>query len=149
VSSVFLSLRVRNYRLFASGQLVSNTGSWMQRTAQDWLVLQLSGNSGVALGIVTGLQFLPVLFFGLYGGMLADRYDKRTLLTITQSAMGLLALLLGVLDLSGVVTIWQRCSGWRRLLTTPFVNPSSTRWSANKKCPMLSVSTPRHSTWGG
>lgn len=107
MSSAFTSLRVRNYRLFASGQVVSNTGTWMQRTAQDWLVLDLSRNSGLALGIVTGLQFLPVLLFGLYGGVLADRYDKRKLLVATQVSMGLLALLLGILDVTGTVELWH------------------------------------------
>ncbi|MGI8694576.1 MAG: MFS transporter, partial [Geodermatophilaceae bacterium] len=104
---MFSSLRVRNYRLFATGSLVSNTGTWMQRVAQDWLVLELSDNSGVALGLVTALQFGPILFFGMYGGMLADRYDKRTLLFATQAAMGLLALGLGLLDVVNVVELWH------------------------------------------
>lgn len=104
---MFASLRIRNYRLFATGSLVSNTGTWMQRVAQDWLVLELSDNSGVALGLVTALQFGPILVFGMYGGMLADRYDKRTLLFATQAAMGLLALVLGVLDLVNIVALWH------------------------------------------
>jgi MFS family permease len=79
----------------------------MQRVAQDWLVLQLSGNSGVALGITTGLQFLPMLLFGPVGGMLADRYSKRKLLILTQAFMGLVALVLAVLDLTGVVQVWH------------------------------------------
>ena len=106
-SGTFRSLRVRNYRLLAGGQVVSLSGTWAQRVAQDWLVLELSGNSGVALGVTTGLQFLPVLLFGLYGGVLADRYDKRRLLLGAQAAMGLLALLLAVLDLSGAVQLWH------------------------------------------
>ena len=105
--STFRSLRIRNYRLFAAGQVVSLSGTWAQRVAQSWLVLELSGDSGVALGIVTALQFLPVLLFGLYGGVLADRYDKRGLLLGAQAAMGVLALLLAVLDLSGVVALWH------------------------------------------
>jgi len=105
--STFRSLRVRNYRLFAAGQVVSLSGTWGQRVAQDWLVLELSGNSGVALGLVTGLQFLPVLLFGLYGGVLADRYDKRRLLIGAQAVMGVLALLLAVLDLTGTVQLWH------------------------------------------
>ena len=104
---MFASLRVRNYRLFATGSLVSNTGTWMQRVAQDWLVLELSNGSGVALGVVTALQFGPILFFGMYGGMLADRYDKRKLLFATQASMGLLALVLGLLDLGNVVALWH------------------------------------------
>jgi MFS family permease len=103
----FRSLRVRNYRLFASGQIVSLSGTWAQRVAQDWLVLELSGSSGVALGITTGLQFLPMLLFGLYGGVLADRYDKRRLLIGAQVAMGVLALVLGLLDVTGLVQLWH------------------------------------------
>ena len=105
--STFRSLRNRNYRLFAAGQIVSQSGTWGQRVAQDWLVLELSGNSGIALGITTGLQFLPVLLLGLYGGVLADRYDKRRLLIGAQAAMGVLALVLAVLDLSGAVQLWH------------------------------------------
>jgi MFS family permease len=107
VAVTFRSLRNRNYRLFAAGQVVSLTGTWAQRVAQDWLVLRLSDDSGVALGVVTGLQFLPVLLFGLYGGVLADRYDKRRLLLGAQAAMGLLALALAVLDLTGAVELWH------------------------------------------
>jgi len=103
---MFRSLRVRNYRLYASGQVVSLTGTWMQRVAQDWLVLTLS-NSGTALGIVTALQFGPTLLFSLWGGVLADRYDKRSLLVATQSAMALLALTLGLLDVTGLVELWH------------------------------------------
>src|ERR1043165_7693441 len=105
--SVFASLKVRNYRLFASGQVVSLSGTWMQRVAQDWLVLNLSHNSGTAIGLTTGLQFAPVLFFGLYGGVIADRYNKRRVLVMTQIAAGLLALVLGLLDLSGAVQLWH------------------------------------------
>jgi MFS family permease len=85
---------------------VSNTGSWMQRVAQDWLVLELTHNSGVALGITTGLQFLPTLA-SMWGGVIADRYPKRRILIGTQTAMGALALILGVLALTGAVQIWQ------------------------------------------
>ncbi|MDT4984550.1 MAG: hypothetical protein QOF95_2040 [Pseudonocardiales bacterium] len=103
---MFRSLKTRNYRLYASGQLVSLTGTWMQRVAQDWLVLELT-NSGTALGIVTALQFGPSLVLGLWGGMLADRYDKRKLLLGTQTALAVVALLLGVLVVSGVVQYWH------------------------------------------
>ena len=105
--SLFSSLRVRNYRLFASGQLVSLTGTWMQRVAQDWLVLNLSHNSGTAVGVTTGLQFAPVLFVGLFGGVIADRYPKRRTLVLTQFAMGVTALWLGLLDVSGAVQLWH------------------------------------------
>jgi MFS family permease len=103
---MFRSLRVRNYRLYASGQLVSLTGTWMQRVAQDWLVLSLT-NSGTALGIVTALQFGPSLLLGPLGGVLADRGDKRRILLGTQSALALAALVLGVLDVAGVVQYWH------------------------------------------
>ncbi|MDL4772693.1 MULTISPECIES: MFS transporter [Thermomonosporaceae] len=104
---MFRSLRVRNYRLFAAGQVVSNTGTWMQRVAQDWLVLELAHGSGTALGITTGLQFLPLLLFGLWGGVIADRYPKRRVLMITQVAMGALALILGVLAITGSAQVWH------------------------------------------
>ena len=103
---MFRSLHTRNYRLFAMGQVVSNSGTWMQRVAQDWLVLQLTHGSGTALGIATGLQFLPMLA-SPWGGVIADRYSKRRMLMITQTAMGLLALILGVLAVTGAVHIWQ------------------------------------------
>jgi len=104
---MFGSLQTRNYRLFATGQVISNTGSWMQRVAQDWLVLQLTHGSGTALGITTGLQFLPLLLFSLWGGMLADRYSKRRILMVTQTVMGGLALILGLLAITGTVQIWH------------------------------------------
>lgn len=107
MSPTFLALRVRNFRLFAAGQIVSNTGTWMQRVAQDWLVLQLTGGSGTALGITTALQFLPLLLFSLWGGVLADRFPKRRLLVLTQAAMGAQALLLGLLVVFGAVQVWQ------------------------------------------
>ncbi len=100
----FRSLRVRNYRLFAGGQLVSLTGTWMQMTAQDWLVLELGGG-GIGLGGVLATQFLPLLFFGLYGGVVADRVDKRTLLLITQTSSGCLAAGMAVLVATGAVNL--------------------------------------------
>lgn len=100
------SLGVRNYRLYFFGQLISLTGTWAQWIAQDWLVLQLT-NSGTVLGIVTALQFAPALLLSLYGGALADRGDKRKLMLGTQSGLGLAALVLGVLDLTGVVALWH------------------------------------------
>jgi MFS family permease len=105
--TLFSSLRVRNYRLFASGQLASLTGTWMQRVAQDWLVLELSHTSGTAIGITTGLQFGPILLLGMYGGVIADRYPKRRTLVVTQTAMGLLALALGLLDVTGAARLWH------------------------------------------
>jgi MFS family permease len=104
---MFRALRVRNFRLYASANLVSLTGTWMQRIGQDWLVLQLSGDSGVALGLITALQFGPTLLLSMYGGVMADRYPKRRLLLITQALMGLLALALGVLVATGGVELWH------------------------------------------
>ncbi|MFG2885897.1 MFS transporter [Streptomyces sp. NPDC048297] len=103
---MFSSLKVRNYRLFFIGQVVSNTGTWMQRIAQDWLVLSLTGSSA-AVGITTALQFLPMLLFGLYGGVLVDRLPKRPALLVTQSAMALTGLALAFLTLSGHVQVWH------------------------------------------
>ena len=104
---MFGALRVRNYRLFASGQIVSNVGTWMQRIAQDWLVLELSGKNPVALGIAASLQFLPTLFLTLWAGVLADRVDKRKLLILVQSGMAVCAMVLGLLDVTGLVELWQ------------------------------------------
>jgi MFS family permease len=103
---MFRSLRVRNYRLYAGGQLISLTGTWMQRVAQDWLVLNLT-NSGTALGVVTALQFGPALVLGLWGGVIADRGNKRRILFATQSGLALVALLLGLLDVTGIVQYWH------------------------------------------
>ncbi|NNN36741.1 MFS transporter [Streptomyces sp. S3(2020)] len=103
---MFSSLKSRNYRLFFAGQVVSNTGTWMQRIAQDWLVLSLTGSS-TAVGVTTALQFLPMLLFGLYGGVLVDRLPKRPTLLVTQSAMAVTGLALAFLTLSGHVQVWH------------------------------------------
>lgn len=102
---MFSSLGVRNYRLWAGGQVVSLVGTWMQRIAQDWLVLELSGGSGVAVGIVMALQFGPTAIVSLPAGALADRFDKRKLLIATQTTIALCALILGVLDVAGMATL--------------------------------------------
>ncbi|WP_344863083.1 MFS transporter [Amycolatopsis ultiminotia] len=104
---MFSSLRVRNYRLFFTGQVISNVGTWMQRIAQDWLVFTLSGNNPVALGIAVAFQFTPTLLLSLWAGVLADRVDKRRLLMIIQAANCVQAVLLGALDLAGVAQLWQ------------------------------------------
>ena len=107
LGTIFQSLKVRNYRLFATGQITKLVGVWMQFTAQDWLVLELSNNSAQAVGVVTALQFAPVLLLTLYGGKLADRHDKRTILIIANSTFSVLALGLGLLVATGAVTlIW-------------------------------------------
>lgn len=103
---MFAALGVPNFRLFFAGQSVSMVGTWMQVVAQSWLVLQLTG-SGTMLGLVVAAQFLPVLLGGPYGGLLADRADKRRLLLATQSALALLALLLGLLTVTHLVRLWM------------------------------------------
>ncbi|MFD8619140.1 MULTISPECIES: MFS transporter [Streptomyces] len=102
----FSSLKIRNYRLFATGAVISNTGTWMSRITQDWLVLSLTG-SATAVGITTALQFLPMLLFGLYGGVIADRLPKRQILLVSQAMLGLCGIALAVLTLSGVVEVWH------------------------------------------
>jgi MFS family permease len=102
----FRSLRVRNYRLFFFGQLVSVSGTWMQQVAQDWLVLRLT-NEPLPLGITTALQFTPILALGAWAGVVADRLDKRRLLLATQAAMAALALVLGILTATGAVRLWM------------------------------------------
>ncbi len=102
----FASLAVRNYRLFFIGQAVSQSGTWMQTVAQALLVLDLTG-SGTALGLVAALQSLPVLLFGAWGGLAVDRYAKRSILFATQSASGMISLLLGGMVLSGEVRLWM------------------------------------------
>ncbi|MCX5375861.1 MFS transporter [Streptomyces sp. NBC_00091] len=103
----FDSLSVRNFRLFFLGQLLSVTCTWMMVIAQDWLVLELSGDSGTALGVVTALQFTPVLLLTLYGGRLADRHSKRRILVLANLTSGTLALLLGLWVLLGEVRLWH------------------------------------------
>lgn len=105
-TTTFSSLRIRNHRIFFVSGAVSNVGTWMQRIAQDWLVHTLTG-SAAAVGVTLALQFLPLLLFGLYGGVLADRLDKRKLLLATQSAMGVTGLALAALTLSGTVHVWH------------------------------------------
>jgi MFS family permease len=107
-SGIFRSLRSVNYRIWAIGALVSNVGTWMQRTAQDWLVLtQLTHHNATAVGIVMGLQFGPQLLLLPISGHLADHVDKRKLMIITQAAMGALALALGMLTVTGWVRLWE------------------------------------------
>jgi MFS family permease len=104
--ATFASLAVPNFRRYYAGQSVSLIGTWMQMTAQSWLVLTLT-HSSTALGLVVALQTLPVLILGPYGGVIADRVDKRKLMIVLQSAMGVQALALGVLTVAGVVTVWE------------------------------------------
>jgi MFS family permease len=106
--TAFRSLRNYNYRVWAAGALVSNVGTWMQRTAQDWLVLaELTHKSATALGIVMALQFGPLALMLPFSGFVADRFDRRKLIIVTQASLGLLALGLSILTLSGLVRLWQ------------------------------------------
>jgi MFS family permease len=99
---------VPNYRRYAGGSLVSNTGTWMGRVGQDWLVLtQLTDHSATALGTVTGLQFAPFLLLAPWSGALADRYPKRLIMLVTQAVMMAAALVLGVLTVGGWVRLWE------------------------------------------
>ena len=102
----FGALRVRNFRIYFAGQLISISGTWMQAVAQGWLVLQLT-NSGVALGIAIALQFLPMLIAGTWGGLIVDRMSKRKILFFTQGASGVLALVLGILVGIGRIHVWE------------------------------------------
>jgi MFS family permease len=108
VTGTFRSLRSFNFRLWTAGALVSNIGTWMQRVAQDWLVLtQLTHHNASALGIVMGLQFAPQLLLLPWTGLAADRLNQRKLLMFTQATMGVLALILGVLTITGVIQLWH------------------------------------------
>jgi MFS family permease len=120
----FSSLQVRNFRLYYIGQIISTSGTFMQSIAQAWLVLKLT-NSGTALGLTTALQYLPILILGPYGGVIADRFSKRKILTFTQSISGILALILGILVATSLVKVWMVyilafCLG----MTNVFDNPT-------------------------
>lgn len=108
MSSSLRALKNRNYRLWVSGTVISNTGTWVQRTSQDWLVLtELTHHSGLATGITTGLQFAPLMLFSAHAGVIADRLPKRKVLLCTQSVMGISALLLGILVITHTVALWH------------------------------------------
>ena len=123
LGKTFSSLKIRNYRIYYFGQIISVSGTFLQALAQDWLVLKLT-NSGTMLGLVLAFQFLPVLLLTFYGGVIADRYPKLRLLYITQILSAILALGLGILVLSGAVQIWivfifALCLGLINSLYTP------------------------------
>src|SRR5580693_3837783 len=108
VTGAFRALSSFNYRVWAAGALVSNIGTWMQRVAQDWLVLtQLTNHDASAVGIVMGLQFAPQLLFLPWTGLAADRLNQRKLLMLTQATMGVLALFLGFFTVAGAVRLWH------------------------------------------
>jgi len=144
MAATFRSLRGRNYRLWAGGALVSNIGTWMQRTAQDWVVLTvLSPHSATAVGVVMALQFGPQMLLLPVTGLAADRLDRRKLLCCTQAVMGLLALGLGLLTLSGAVRLWhvdvlRFCWAAPAPSTRQHARPSSPSWSARTTCPTSS-----------
>ena len=101
------SFRHRNYRILYPANAVSNIGTWAQRIAQDWLVLELTNNSGTYLGLVTAVQFLPILLFSLHGGKFADRFNKRKALILTNVLGGASSLVLGILVVTESVYLWQ------------------------------------------
>jgi len=108
VSKTFASLSIRNYRIWFLGALVANVGTWMQRVAQDWLVLtELTDHDGLAVGVVTALQFAPAVVLTPVAGIVADRFDPRKILIVTQGLLGVLAALLGFLVLSGRAELWH------------------------------------------
>ena len=108
MSPTFASLKIYNYRIYWAGALISNVGTWMGRVSQDWLVLtELTDNSSTSLGVVTALQFLPVVLLAPYGGVLADRFAKRRILAVTQSTLALTSMLTGLLVVTGAVQLWH------------------------------------------
>src|SRR5262245_361910 len=106
-ATTFRSLRVRNYKLFFVGQGTSLVGTWMQTIALSWLVLELSDNSGFAVGLALALQFLPSLVLSPWGGVVADRFDKRKVLFVTQIVMAITAFALGLIVVTDVVQMWM------------------------------------------
>jgi MFS family permease len=101
------SFRHRNYQILFPANAVSNIGSWAQRIAQDWLVLELTNNNGTYLGLVTAVQFAPVLFFSLHGGKFADRFNKRKVLVLTNIMGGAASLGLGILVITDLIALWH------------------------------------------
>ena len=143
----FRAISVRNYRLYFTGQVISVSGTWMQTVAQAYLILFPLHGTGVDVAIATSLQFLPLLLFGPFGGLVADRVDKRKVLYATQAAAGILALILGVAGrrptrpTCGRSTCWRPASGSSTSSTTRPARPSSPRWSGWTCCPTPSAST--------
>ena len=101
------AFRHRNFRILYPANALSNIGTWAQRVAQDWLVLELTDNNGAALGLVTAVQFAPVLLFSLHGGKMADRVNKRKLLIWTNAVAGLASLVIGILVIAQVIELWH------------------------------------------
>lgn len=108
MSNTFRSLKHYNYRLWVTSILISSSGTWMQRVAQDWVVLTvLSDHSGFAVGVTTALQFLPQLLFSVYAGVIADYFDRRRIIQIGQAVVALSGLVTGILVLTGLAQLWQ------------------------------------------
>jgi len=105
VTKTFSSLSVRNYRLFMSGQAISQCGTWMQTIAISWLVLEIT-HSGTILGLAIAAQFIPILLFGMWGGVIADKFNKRKIVLATQSSLAALAFIFGVIVLSHNMHLW-------------------------------------------
>ncbi len=105
-STTFAALEVPNYRLYLGGQATSLVGTWMQMAAQSWLVLTLT-HSATTLGVIVALQTLPVLVLGPYGGVIADRVNKRKVMIALQALMGVQALILGLLTVTALVHVWE------------------------------------------
>ena len=146
----FAALSVPNYRLYYSGQAISLVGTWMQMTAQAWLVLSLT-HSSTELGVIIALQTLPVLLLAPYGGVIADRVDKRKMMIGLQTAMGIQALILGLLTVTGTVRVWQIgvlavLLGLNNAFENPRASRSCSRWSAPTTSATRSASTPCSST---
>ena len=148
----FRSLQSYNYRMWAMGAIVSNIGTWMQRTAQDWIVLtELTHHNAAAVGIVMALQFGPQILLLPLTGFAADHLDRRKILFATQAAMGLLAFGLGILTVTissscGTSTCLPFCSAASPPSTLPHARPSSPNSSPKSISRTPSASTRRHST---
>ena len=106
-SSALRSFKHRNFRILYPANALSNIGTWTQRVAQDWLVLELTNNDAASLGLVTAIQFLPAMLLSLYGGLLADRFSKRKLLLLTNFGAGLSSVVLGILVVTHSVELWH------------------------------------------
>ena len=106
-SSALRSFKHRNFRILYPANALSNSGTWTQRVAQDWLVLELTNNDAASLGLVTAIQFLPAMLLSLYGGLLADRFSKRKLLLLTNTGAGLASVVLGLLVVTKSVELWH------------------------------------------
>ena len=107
LSATFRALQQRNFRLYFWGQLISMCGTWLQMVAQAWLVLKLSKNNGIVVGLVTALQTAPALFFGAWAGVLVDRFRKRDTLLATQTVLMVVAVALAVLTWTGHAVLWN------------------------------------------